>query len=280
MANALQIIQGLGLDAEEPYPGFIVVPDFAAKVLDFNADTLLEHFQKYIPWRGQNDEIEPFALQGVLGTNVNLRYRGNELKRNKIWAQKGPVSKGVRVYSYTGFAYPVALATSNWEDSESLNAMSERMNAFISKIGGPEMNHLIMTAYNNGSCNIGWHYDKTRSLHPDTWIAVVKLGPSSRRFALRRRAGEGENQDEMPVVFDRIVPKGALILMSMEANLATQHAVPVSEDEDMGLSGSIVWRNVTNVLKVSELEKRAAKTVKGREERQAKKRSAHKAELD
>ena len=138
-----------------------------------------------MPWRGQNDEIEPFALQGVLGTNVNLRYRGNELKRNKIWAQKGPVSKGVRVYSYTGFAYPVALATSNWEDSESLNAMSERMNAFISKIGGPEMNHLILTAYNNGSCNIGWHYDKARSLHPETWIAVVKLGPSSRRFALR-----------------------------------------------------------------------------------------------
>jgi len=207
-------------------------------------------------------------LQWVNGDHVDLRYRGNELKRRKIWAQAGNVRDGVFIYSYTGFTYPVALATSNWLDDEALTAMSTSMNAFVGEVlGGPEMNHLIITAYDSGSHNIGFHYDKARSIAPDSWIAILKLGPSSRRFALRKRASGGEDQDKMPMLFDEVVPAGTLILFDMNTNLATQHGVPVTDDETVGLSGSVVWRSITTMMDQDELHKRVQRTRKARGKR-------------
>jgi len=249
----------------QPVPGLFLYENFARDVLDVEASHLLSEMNA-IPTVGEHDEIVPGQLQWVTGKNVNLRYRGNELKRRKIWAQSGAVADGVRVYSYTGFTYPVANATSNWEDSEVLDAMSKKMNAFLSRWDplAPQMNHLIVTAYDDGSHNIGWHYDKVRSLADDGWIAIVKLGPASRRFALRRRAKEGEDQEKMPVLFDEVVPAGTLILMNIATNLATQHSVPVASREEIGLSGSIVWRAIKTVVTQAKLQKRVSATEKAR----------------
>jgi len=252
----------------QPVPGLFLYKNFARDILDVEASNLLSEMNA-IPTVGEHDEIVPGQLQWVTGTNVNLRYRGHELRRRKIWAQSGAVEDGVLVYSYTGFTYPVANATSNWEDSEVLDGMSRKMNAFLSNWSpeAPQMNHLIVTAYDDGSHNIGWHYDKVRSLADDGWIAIVKLGPASRRFALRRRAKENEDQEKMPVLFDEIVPAGTLILMNIATNIATQHSVPIAPREDIGLSGSIVWRAIKTVVTQAELRKKVSKTEKDRETR-------------
>jgi len=246
---------------------FLLIEGFD-KYLGVEATDFIEKLDARVPCVSAGSHIAPGKLQWVNGDHIDLRYRGNELKRRKIWAQEGDVRDGVLIYSYTGFTYPVALATSNWLHDEALAAMSASMNRFVKEVlEGPTMNHLIVTAYDSGSHNIGWHYDKARSIAPDSWIAILKLGPSSRRFALRKRAAAGEDQDKMPILYDEIVPAGTLILFDMNTNLATQHGVPVTEDETVGLSGSVVWRSITTKIDQDELKRRVQKTRKGREKR-------------
>ena len=71
----------------------------------------------------------------------------------------------------------------------------------------------------------------------------------------------------MPVLFDEVVPAGTLILMSITTNLATQHSVPVASREEVGLSGSIVWRAIKTVVTQAKLQKRASATEKARAKR-------------
>ena len=254
----------------EPVQGFFVIHDFA-NAMGIDANQVIPQLDSTVPSRGAGDTIVPGELQWVTGQHPDLQYRGRELRRRKIWAQNGPVRDGVLIYSYTGFTYPVAQATSDWDTSPLLADMSARLNGFLTAGGVRPMNHLIVTAYDDGSHNIGWHYDKVRSLEPEGWIAILKLGPASRRFALRKRAGEGENQETMPVLFDEVVPAGTLLLMSVATNLATQHAVP-EERGDVGLSGSIVWRAIKTRLSQLELGQKITQTEKGRAVRQKRKR--------
>lgn len=52
------------------------------------------------PIRGAGDRIIEDTVQWVGGDNAALKYRGNALKREKIWLQRGPVSNGY-AYMYT-----------------------------------------------------------------------------------------------------------------------------------------------------------------------------------
>ena len=65
---------------------------------------------------------------------------------------------------------------------------------------------------------------------------MVKLGAHGRPFALRR---VGETQP----FFNETLAPGTAVVMTMAANLATQHSVP--EVADAGPSGSIVFRTIT-----------------------------------
>jgi hypothetical protein len=271
-----------GLKCRQPFPGFYVI-DIFDEHIKLSSKTLLKELDDRVPSRGSGDNIVPGQLQWVQGSNRNLMFRGNELNRRKIWAQNGAVKDGVRIYVYTGFAYPVAEATSDWNDDETFKNASEGMNTFMNAIEAPEMNHLIVTAYDNGDSNIGMHYDKMKSLHPKTMIAVLKIGEHGRPFAVRKRllhtsANPSEQekkellkaQEKEPLIFNEIVPPGTLLLMTAEANLATQHGVPVVDD--VGLSGSIVWRHVTKVEPPSELKKKVDKCESTREKRELSKR--------
>lgn len=254
------------LEVREPFPGFYVIDGFGEHI-GLSSKSLLTELDDRVPSRGSGDEIVSGGLQWVQGNNQNLMFRGNELNRRKIWAQNGSVEEGVRIYVYTGFAYPVAEATSDWNEDETFKAASEKMNAFMLDIGAPEMNHLIVTAYDDGDSNIGMHYDKMKSLHPETMIAVLKIGEHGRPFAVRKRlmhTSEKPSDDEKkalnkaqekePLIFNEVVAPGTLLLMTADANLATQHGVPTVDD--VGLSGSIVWRNVTKLVTPNELKKK------------------------
>ena len=281
-ANVPVTCARIGLACREPFPGFYVIENFGAHI-GLDVKTLLQDLDEQVPSRGAGDEIEPGVCQWVQGSNRNLMFRGNELNRRKIWMQKGRVEEGVRIYIYTGFTYPVAEATSNWDDYKVFREASDKMNQFMEACGAPEMNHLIVTAYDDGDSNIGMHYDKMKSLHPQTMIAVLKIGEHGRPFSVRKRLMHTSDkptkeekkalqkaQEKEPMIFNEVVPPGTLLLMTAEANLATQHGVLTVKD--VGLSGSIVWRNVTNVVSSVDLKQKVKNVEKIRQGRDCAKR--------
>lgn len=90
-----------------------VIPNFAQDVLGFNPTETLARLSQY-PQRNMGDAITPFEVQWVDGTNEALHYRGNDLKRGKIWLQRGdPEEDGVRKYGYTGWQHRVGMATAD-----------------------------------------------------------------------------------------------------------------------------------------------------------------------
>jgi hypothetical protein len=81
-------------------------------------------------------------------------------------------------------------------------------------------------------------------------ITVIKLGPASRRFTV-------EDRETGRSLFDQTVAPGTAIIMTLEANLLTKHAVPECVDE-CGLSGSIVLRSISEHVTWDRLEKKLA----------------------
>ena len=266
---------------KEPYPGVLIVDKFAEKILSIDPAGVLDRLVEEAPVRRAGDTITPGELQWVDGDNENLKYRGNVLRRMKIWLQDGPPKDGTLIYSYTGYTYAVAPATSDWNADRELASMCQLYNQFVSMIpGAPDANHAIVTAYVDGKCSIGMHSDKTHSLHDGTIISVLKLGGASRRFCIRERIvkfptgmGQAEKaalQGAKPMLFDEDVASGDLIIMTAEANHKTQHGVPELETADaVGLSGSIVWRTSVKHLSPKELAKKIAVTEAGRAKRKA-----------
>ena len=124
-------------------------------------------------------------------------------------------------------------------------------------MGYPTSNHYIVTRYEDERQNIGYHFDKPKSIAPNSLITVVKTGSHGRRFQLRDRAivrqepGEAQEafnkrkskaQDRELPFFDKDLPTGTAVVMTLEANLRTQHGVP--EVEKAGPSGSWVARSI------------------------------------
>tara|TARA_X000000950_G_scaffold286428_1_gene395311 strand:- start:59 stop:454 length:396 start_codon:yes stop_codon:yes gene_type:complete len=80
-----------------------VVPKFAQETLEFDPCAMQDALENCYPVRGRGDVIVPGQVQWVDGDNKALHYRGNELKRGKIWLQKDdPFEFGFLRYYYTG----------------------------------------------------------------------------------------------------------------------------------------------------------------------------------
>ncbi|CAB9499579.1 expressed unknown protein [Seminavis robusta] len=237
-----------------------LIPNFATEVLGFDPRTLIGELNDGYPVREDGDAIVPGEPQWVHGSHPNLNYRGNQLRRTKMWFQTGSTKKRVRVYSYTGFQYGVLAAQFDVQKVPILEEITTRYNEWISSSSRniPLANHGIVTRYEDGNDNIGMHFDKAASMDANSVICVVKLGPGSRRFRIEDLEGT--------VLFDRVVRAGTAIVMSVEQNLKTRHGVPVCENcrEE---SGSLVFRTIVREDSVAEASKRAAKTELAREER-------------
>ena len=80
-----------------------VVPRFAQDVLGVDPAQVQKDLESNYPVVGKGDAIEPMKAQWVDGSNKALNYRGNDLKRCKMWFQRGnPESNGYVKYYYTG----------------------------------------------------------------------------------------------------------------------------------------------------------------------------------
>ena len=176
-----------------------------------------------------------------------------------MWFQRGdPKSIGFIKYFYTGWQNRILGATSDVTACPELAPIADKYDEWAKDFSFPLANHYIVTRYVDGSHHIGWHHDKPNSIQPGSLITVVKTGSHGRPFQLRDRVFLEKQSDEDEKAFkkrsdkaqnnekpffDQVLAPGSAVIMTLEANLKTQHGVPVVESS--GPSGSLVFRTIT-----------------------------------
>ena len=238
-----------------------VVPNFAQDVLGVkDPKALLGDLGRY-PSVGRDEVIDPMKIQWISGDNRALMYRGKVLKRGKIWLQRGaPDEVGYKRYLYTGWQWRVLPATADVAKCAEVEPIADAYDAFADKIGAQRANHFIITKYKDGEHNIGFHSDKPHDIAASgadglSLITVVKIGDCARPFAVRNFPAK-DTKAEAPFFLEKVEP-GSAIIMTMEANLLTQHGVPPVDEA--GPSGSIVFRTITKTVSMAETAKELRK---------------------
>ena len=214
-----------------------LVPNMA-QGLGFDPTLLQTSLVKNYESVGEGDDIQWGKPQWVKGDNRALRYRGNVLKREKMWFQLNRPSKTGKFlrYLYTGWQWRVLPATAGVEDCEEMIPVVKSLNDWTKANGYAEANHFIVTRYRDGDHNIGAHFDKDFSIMNKSLITIIKLGEVGRPFKLEWLDGK--------VIFEKVLPPGTGVVMTLEANLKTKHSVPSTEK--CGDSGSIVARTIVD----------------------------------
>ena len=92
-----------------------------------------------------------------------------------------------RIKPNPGWQNKVLPATSDVGACPEMAPIADKYDDWVQRAGYPGANHYIVTRYANGDDNIGWHYDKPKSIAPGSLITVVKTGPHGRPFQLRDR---------------------------------------------------------------------------------------------
>jgi hypothetical protein len=213
-------------------------------------------------------KISKSGLEPILvpGAHPALHYRGNALKRHKIWAQTR-YERGLLKYGYTGWQHAVSAATRDVAAYPDLNEMLHWLNdhfeSWLSDLGLPpqnkKFNHVIFTRYEDHNDFIGMHADKEKNFAPDTYFVVFKLG-CPRDFAFSYK-------DE--VFWQQPLPTGtAIIVKTGTANRILKHGVPPSP-EPVGPSGSIVFRCIRTVIPWPVVEKNIERAKRQRKMRKA-----------
>lgn len=226
-----------------------IVPGFAQNILKCDPRQIQHELETSYPVRGAGDSIQSGQVQWVDGDNAALKYRGNVLKRGKIWLQRSDTRTGWLRYGYTGWQWNVLQATASLSKCKEMEPVADNYDMWASSIGFPAANHYIVTKYRDGQHNIGMHSDKVADIHPDSLITVVKTGKCGRLFQI-------SEQDGIPFFSQELQP-GTAVIMTVEANLKTKHGVPVVEHAES--SGSIVFRTIKTILKPEKVFKEVSK---------------------
>lgn len=202
----------------------------------------------------------------VTGAHPALHYRGNALKRHKIWAQTR-YEKGLLKYGYTGWQHAVSAATRDVAAYPDLDVMLHWLNdhfeSWLADLGLPAQNatfnHVIFTRYEDHNDFIGMHADKEVNFVPGSYFVVFKLG-CTRDFAF-------SHDDE--VFWQQPLPAGtAIIVKTGTANRMCKHGVPTCKTP-VGPSGSIVFRCIRTVVPWRDVKKNIRRAKHQRKMRQA-----------
>jgi hypothetical protein len=228
-----------------------VVPDFAGTTLGFDPGAFQADLEASYPVRKAMDAVMPGQVQWVDGSHKALHYRGRELKRGKIWLQRGDTEDGYLRYGYTGWQWNVLPATARVSLCPQVASIADAYDAWVTSVGFPHANHYIITKYQDGAHNIGMHSDKAKDIEVDSLITVVKTGAHARPFEL---CLPGE---EKTPFFSEVLAPGTAVIMTLEANLQTKHGVPVVEE--CGSSGSIVFRTIKTSISKDQVAKELGK---------------------
>lgn len=193
-----------------------------------------------------------------------------------MWFQRGnPETDGFVKYFYTGWQHRIIGATSEINACPELAPIADKYDEWVRGVGYPQANHYIVTRYVDGDHHIGWHYDKPKSIQAGSLITVVKIGAHGRPFQLRDRVflekqpGEDEKgfkkrSDKAQAIekpfFDQTLAPGTAVIMTLEANLLTQHGVPAVDEA--GPSGSLVFRTITERVAYHRLKRESTSTAR------------------
>lgn len=245
------------LDQYRVLPGYdiFVVPNFAQDVLNFDPTLVQQQLEAKYPVRGAGDTIVPGAVQWVDGNNRALMYRGNAIKRGKIWLQRPSTKHGYLRYGYTGWQWKVLPATASVDHCKEIKPIADAYDLWVTELGYPSANHYIITKYQDGQHNIGFHFDKPKDIAQDSLITVVKTGSQGRPFELCM-----PGQEQKPF-FSQVLSPGTAVIMTLEANLQTKHGVPVVDEASP--SGSIVFRTISTMIAPEQVSKELCKRKRG-----------------
>lgn len=238
-----------------------VVPQFAQKYLKLSEPRdLLRKLEQPYPVVSEGDTITANAVQWVNGDNHALRHRGHVLKRGKMWLQRGNPALGYRKYYYTGWQWNILPATADVQLCAEVLPLANEYDKWAARLGAQPANHYIVTKYKDGDHSIGFHFDKPIDIAKSgaggkSLITVVKIGSCARPFEVRDLAAGGARPPQP--FFSETLEPGTAVVMTLEANLRTQHAVPVADG--VGSSGSIVFRTIETVVKVAQAERELRK---------------------
>ena len=235
-----------------------VIPELD-KHLGFSAGKLQKSLEQNYPSVGEGDAIKWAEPAWVHGSNAALNYRGRAIKREKMWFQlDDPQSSGSFLrYLYTGWQWNVLPATSGVGKCPELSPVVQSLNEWSAREGFAKANHFIVTRYEDGEHNIGAHLDKPKSIAPGSLITVIKTGEVGRPFKLEWLDGR--------TIFERVLPPGTGVVMTLEANLQTKHSVPAIEKA--GVSGSIVARTIVDSVSWADVEKKIATNAAAKKKR-------------
>jgi len=235
----------LGLDPGQLWQELTALPTWAS--------------DKPIPFRRTGDDVH-----WIRGDHNALNYRGNAIKRHKMWFQ-ADFSRGLRRYRYPGWTNAISAATHDVRHVPGLDRFTRELNGFLRRAGQEEHNHWIVTRYDDKGDNIGFHSDNDEDFAPDSYFVVVKLGkPRPFEFCL-----VPPERDAKPVPFySRALPAGTAVFVRVkspggdDANSIIQHGVPVVP-LPVGLSGSIVSRHIDTLVPWADIQEK----VRGARER-------------
>ena len=109
--------------------GVYVVEKFVQRELQLDPDELFKQLLA-VPEHPADKPIEfdPMTPCRIPGDHPALSYRGRPIKRSKIWAQPDAEKACIR-YGYTGWQYPIALATKDLSALPWLQQFAKRLNA-------------------------------------------------------------------------------------------------------------------------------------------------------
>ena len=255
-----------------------IVENFLQQYLQLDANKIFEEL-KSIGSLGET-EVIPFSENGeivkwVTGGHSALKFRGNNLKRRKIWCQKN-YKKGMLKYGYTGWQHAISNATCDVQYVRPILKVASALDTFF--LEGTEIsdkifkreehlfNHYIATIYDDETYKIGFHSDKQTNFVEDSYFLVIKLG-EARKFEFRL----ADQKKSKPFFSENLSPGTAIFVRAhssdgTDANSRVQHGVP-EMNQKCKISGSIVARCIKTVVPWKSVQKNIGRAQKTRERR-------------
>jgi hypothetical protein len=260
-----------------------IIPDFCKK-LGIDADQMWNDVLK-LPDHplDQNiiidDGTSPFW---TTGQHRSLNYRGNAIKRDKIWLQTD-YDKGLKRYGYTGWQWSVTGATKRLDSIPIVHSAMNKVNETLAL--DQSLNAFILTRYKSGKDNIGFHSDKMKDFAKNSVFVVIKLGDArpfefswdedavvaaKQNVKFAEKEGKEElkeaksalketlkNRKYKEIFYSKTLKAGTAIIVGTDANGRVKHGVPAI-DIETHLSGSIVGRCIDTIFDWDDVKKKVS----------------------
>ena len=265
---------------------WVIPPTRSGELLGMTAEdhASLWKQQRDYPYCTRGEPIKPSGVQWVSGAHESLemfRQGNTPLKRIKMFLQDGnPLKNGFRSYKYPYRQWQVVPATADVSDCTAVLPIFKAYNMLMQNIGAKAANHLISTLYADGTDNIGYHSDNTSTIAESdagglSLIGIIKTGENARRFSIcqkvvsalsdadKKKMNDGQKKAHDKEIeklqaaqipfFDEVAELFTIILMTVDANRKSEHAVIPSPS--CGPSASHALRTILEVITAAELVK-------------------------